>query len=59
MLFEEEFAKNVTDKLEVVKANKKICVDHLFKPGKKHPSSFLDTNPEISRMAAEWFQKRP
>ena len=48
MLFGEEFAKKATDRVEAVKAIKKITYS---KPGEKRKSFFLDTTPGISRTA--------
>ena len=40
MLFGEEFAKKATDRVEAIKAIKKISCQ---KPGKKHPGCFSGT----------------
>ena len=49
MLFGEEFAKKPTDRVEAVKAIKKVTYS---KPGEKRYSCFSDTTPGISRTAA-------
>ena len=49
LLFGEEFAKKATDRVEAVKAIKKITFS---KPGENVKVVFSDTTPGISRMAA-------
>ena len=48
MLFGEEFAKKATDRVEAIKAIKKITYQ---KPGEKHPGRFLGFHPGIKQMA--------
>ena len=57
MLFGEEFAKKATDRVEAIKAIKKISYQ---KPGEKCPGCFFRVPPpEPSRWPQGWLQKRP